>query len=68
MTLIHLVSLLGLVVAVLGMAIGATWVWTTGLATFVTQFAVAETPDPGLKGFLAFLSVPVILVVAVLPT
>lgn len=62
----HLIALLGLVVAAGGAAIAAPGLWATGLAVAVTQFVVAETDDETVRGLFAFLSVPVVLTVAIL--
>lgn len=62
----HVLALLGLVLAAVGATVAAPGLWVTGLAVAVTQFVVAETEDETVRGLFAFLSVPVILTVAIL--
>lgn len=62
----HVVSLLGVVVAIVGVSIGATWVWATGLTVAIMYLGVAETADETIRGFFAALGVPVVLTVAIL--
>lgn len=66
MSLAHVTALVGVLVAALGVVLDVSWVWAPGAATTVWYLVVAGADDEAARGFLAFLSVPVILTVAVL--
>lgn len=68
MRLSHVLVLLGFVMAAVGAASAASGLLATGLAIAVTQFAVAAIPDETVRGLIAFLSVPIVLTVAIVAT
>lgn len=66
MSIAQVLALLGVLVGVVGVALDATWVWASGVATTVWFLLVASSDHEGIRGFLGFFAVPVILTVAVL--
>ncbi len=66
MSLAQVLALLGVLVGVVGVVLDATWVWASGVATTIWFLLVASSAHEGIRGFLGFVSVPVILMVAVL--
>lgn len=66
MSMAQVLALLGVLAGLVGVALEATWVWASGVATTVWFLLVASSDDEGIRGFLGFFSIPVILTVAVL--
>lgn len=66
MSVAQVLALLGVLVGIVGVALDATWVWAAGSVTTVWFLLVASSDHEGIRGFLGFFSVPVILTVAVL--
>lgn len=66
MSMAQALALLGVLVGIVGVALDATWVWASGVAATVWFLLVASSDHDGIRGFLGFFSVPVILTVAVL--
>lgn len=62
----QVLALLGALLGIVGVALEATWVWASGAATTVWFLLVESSDHEGIRGFLGFFSVPVILTVAVL--
>lgn len=66
MSIVQVLALLGVLVGVVGVALHATWVWASGVTTTAWFLLVASSDHEGIRGFLGFFSVPVILTVAIL--